>query len=384
MGIVKSALILSTILFTSFAYIGTAQNSNAAADLGGATWQLVKFRGNDDTVLAPRGEVKYTIAFDKAGTVSARIDCNRGHGAWKSAGPNQLEFGPMALTRAMCLSGDPLNDRLPRDWTHVRSYVLKDGHLFLSLKVDAGTYEFEPTKANEREAALSNLPASFTGTLPCADCPGIRYQLNLMPDRTFASCMTYEERNASFSDHGHWRLSNDGKMLVLEGSHPEKPDRYAVRNSKTLRKLDSEGHEIESKLNYDLTRAAKFEPMAACRASGATLENTNWQLTHLGDAPVKFASQQEEAYFVLDPDTHRVSGSGGCNRIMGGYELAGYHLTFSQMASTMMACMKGMDTEKKFLDALGRVKTWKISGQQLLLSDAEGKVIARFSAVPMK
>jgi heat shock protein HslJ len=54
------------------------------------------------------------------------------------------------------------------------------------------------------------------------------------------------------------------------------------------------------------------------------------------------------------------------------------------MASTMMACMKGMDNEKKFLDALGRVKTWKIAGQQLLLSDAEGKVIARFSAVYAK
>ena len=37
--------------------------------------------------------------------------------------------------------------------------------------------------------------------------------------------------------------------------------------------------------------------------------------------------------------------------------------------------IKGMDTEKKFLDALGQVKKWKISRQQLLLSDAEGKVI---------
>ena len=66
---------------------------------------------------------------------------------------------------------------------------------------------------------------------------------------------------------------------------------------------------------------------------------------------------------------------------MGSYGLNGDRLTFSQMASTMMACIKGMETEKKFLDALGRVRTWKISGQQLLLSDAKGKVIARLSAV---
>jgi heat shock protein HslJ/uncharacterized lipoprotein NlpE involved in copper resistance len=278
MGTSKSALILSTILFTAFTWDGTAQTSNAAADLGGTTWQLVKFRGTNDRVLTPKDKTKFTIAFDQAGTVSVRIDCNRGHGTWKSAGRNQLEFGPMALTRAMCLSGDPFNDRLPTDWTHVRSYALKDGRLFLSLKGNKGTYEFEPMAGNDREAAFSNLPASFAGILPCADCPGIRYQLDLMPDKTFVSCMTYEERNASFGDHGHWRLSDDGKMLVLEGSHPGTKDQYAVRDPHTLRKLDAEGHQIESKLNYDLTRAAKYTPIAACENSSVHLENTDWKL----------------------------------------------------------------------------------------------------------
>jgi hypothetical protein len=42
--------------------------------------------------------------------------CNRGRGTWKSAGPNQLQFGPLALTRAMCRerlavgSSDSLDD----------------------------------------------------------------------------------------------------------------------------------------------------------------------------------------------------------------------------------------------------------------------------------
>src|SRR5215472_5429437 len=381
---VQSALILSIFVFTSFASIGTAQTSKAGSDLGGTSWQLVKFRGGDDTVLSPGHKAKYTVTFDKAGSVSVRIDCNRGHGTWKSAGPNQLEFGPMALTRAMCLSGDPLNDRLTRDWTHVRSYVLKDGHLFLSLKVDAGTYEFEPMKENGRELAFSNLPASFVGTLPCADCPGIRYRVDLMLDKTFTSCMTYEERNASFGGHGHWRLSDDGKMLVLDGSHPETADQYAVRDPNTLRKLDAEGHAIESKLNYDLTRAPTFTSTAKCATRSMSLENTNWKLADLGDAPVNSAADEEEAFILLNSETHRVSGSGGCNRLMGRYERNGDHLSFSQMASTMMACIKGMETEKKLLDALGRVKTWKISGPQLLLCDAKGKVIARFSAAHSK
>jgi len=120
-----------------------AARQTAASDLAGTSWQLVKFEGSDDSTLTPEDPRKYTIAFGSDATVSVRIDCNRGHGTWKSGGPNQLEFGPLALTRAMC-PRTPINDRLARDWQYVRSYVLKDGHLFISLMVDAGIYEFEP------------------------------------------------------------------------------------------------------------------------------------------------------------------------------------------------------------------------------------------------
>jgi para-nitrobenzyl esterase len=78
--------------------------------------------------------------------VSARIDCNRGRGAWRSAGRGQLEFGPMALTRALCPPGS-LHDQIVRQWDSVRSYVVRDGHLFLSLKADGGIYEYEPLAA---------------------------------------------------------------------------------------------------------------------------------------------------------------------------------------------------------------------------------------------
>lgn len=118
----------------------------ATPGLGGTSWQLVKFQGGDDTVLTPDDKAKYTMAFDNEDRVSVRIDCNRGAGTWQSQGPRQLAFGPLALTRAMCPPA-PLNDRLAKDWQYVRSYVMQDGHLFLSLMADAGIYEFEPARA---------------------------------------------------------------------------------------------------------------------------------------------------------------------------------------------------------------------------------------------
>ena len=57
--------------------------------IGGTSWQLVKFRG-DDAVLMPDDEAKYTIAFAGDGNVNVRFDCNRGRGTWTSPGPNSL------------------------------------------------------------------------------------------------------------------------------------------------------------------------------------------------------------------------------------------------------------------------------------------------------
>jgi para-nitrobenzyl esterase len=116
---------------------------NSAAALGGTSWQLVKFQSSDEKTLTPDDKAKYTISFGTDGRVSARIDCNRGAGTWKSSGPNQLQFGPLALTRAACPPGS-LHDRIAKDWEFVRSYVIRNGHLFLSLMADSGIYDFEP------------------------------------------------------------------------------------------------------------------------------------------------------------------------------------------------------------------------------------------------
>jgi para-nitrobenzyl esterase len=133
--------LLLAVLLLAAACAQTPPRSAAEA-LGGTSWQLVRFQGGDGTVLTPDDKAKYTVAFTAGGGVSARIDCNRGRGSWKSAGPGRLEFGPMALTRALCPPGS-LHDHIVRQWGFVRSYVIRDGRLYLSLMADGGAYEFE-------------------------------------------------------------------------------------------------------------------------------------------------------------------------------------------------------------------------------------------------
>lgn len=116
----------------------------------------------------------------------------------------------------------------------------------------------------------------------------------------------------------------------------------------------------------------------------STLRGTYWKLVRLGDSPVVAAPKQREAHLILANDTLRVSGSGGCNRLSGGFELEGDRLRFSRMAGTMMACLDGMEQEKRLLDVLGQVERYRIRGSHLDLMDAQGVVIARFEAVALK
>jgi para-nitrobenzyl esterase len=124
-------------------------------DLTGTSWRLVEFKGSDDKVLKPKDRNKYTVVFGDGGRLSAVVDCNRGHGTWGSDGPGHLTFGPLGLTKMMCGESE-LNSNIESQWENVTTYVLKGGRLYLSLKTDGGTYEFEPMPGSKR------LPAEQT------------------------------------------------------------------------------------------------------------------------------------------------------------------------------------------------------------------------------
>ena len=117
------------------------------------------------------------------------------------------------------------------------------------------------------------------------------------------------------------------------------------------------------------------------QTEAAPLEKTEWKLIWLGSTKIELGVPQQVPYIQLDPENHRVSGSGGCNRLSGTYELEGNHLKFTQMAMSRMACLHGGETENAFTQALDLVTAWKIVGGTLLLMDADQQVVAKFSAV---
>jgi len=148
MSIARALSVFAGALLSAAACVTSEQSSTQrpAASLAGTSWRLVQFRGGDGQILTPDDRSKYTFQFNSDGSLVVRLDCNRGRGTWKSPEPSRLELGPLALTRAMCPAGS-LHDQIVKQWNFIRSYLIRDGHLFLSLMADGGTYELEPVNA---------------------------------------------------------------------------------------------------------------------------------------------------------------------------------------------------------------------------------------------
>ena len=182
--------------------------------------------------------------------------------------PRRIDAAGRYAVRATIHQGGRLR------FTSDRSYpVLTQGHgsVVTILMRGAPAGEGEPGGAREpggaadpveRASPLGTLPATFAGLLPCADCMGIRYQINLLPGGAYMQRTTYlrDGHDASYYELGAWSLSNEGRTLTLESGRKGGAS-WAVKDARTLRKLDLEGRPIESKLPYELARRATAEPM---------------------------------------------------------------------------------------------------------------------------
>jgi uncharacterized lipoprotein YbaY/heat shock protein HslJ/uncharacterized lipoprotein NlpE involved in copper resistance len=115
------------------------------------------------------------------------------------------------------------------------------------------------------------------------------------------------------------------------------------------------------------------------------LRGTTWQLQALQDGatPTLLTPPARAVELLLDPDNERVSGSGGCNRLIGGFQLNGEQLRFSRLASTQMACPpEVMGYERRVVAALEQVRRFQIDKRNLLLQNERGRTLLLFTAAP--
>ena len=108
-------------------------------------------------------------------------------------------------------------------------------------------------------AAGLKLPATFKGTLPCADCEGIRYHLDLWPDGVFHLRHAWVGTPMVQDEIGRWRKDPSSPGIVFYGGRGM-PLQFEVKGPQTIRLLDMQGRPIDSILPYELTSDGTLTP----------------------------------------------------------------------------------------------------------------------------
>ena len=104
----------------------------------------------------------------------------------------------------------------------------------------------------------------------------------------------------------------------------------------------------------------------------------NWVLSELNGTPVQTSNTDKDASVKFSLADMRVSGTGGCNRFNGSFTAKGKDLSFGPLATTKMMC-PDIKFEDAFYNALGKVKEYEITGNELLLKDNKN-VLAKLTA----
>ena len=124
--------------------------------------------------------------------------------------------------------------------------------------------------------------------------------------------------------------------------------------------------------------AAAAAESSAANATPALL-GTTWRLAELGGKPAPLGQDGKAATLEFMAEGKRAAGFAGCNRMTGPYELHGDSLRLGPFALTRMACMKGMDLEKQYVETLQRTRAYRQTAAKLELLDSSG-TLARLEA----
>lgn len=105
------------------------------------------------------------------------------------------------------------------------------------------------------------------------------------------------------------------------------------------------------------------------------LEATTWHLTGLTDTDQDKLEGLENPVWIRF-EAGRISGFSGCNNFMGSYGLDNDQVILEQFAGTLMACQEPAGSiENSFRAALGGTLRYEITGGELKLTAASGKII---------
>ena len=272
----------------------------------------------------------------------------------------------------------------PSAITSVRFEIRGTGKATVVVPVDAQT---QPTAASPPTGGAPALSGVVRGTA------AYRERIALPADAVFEATL----EDISIADKpaevmGSTRVAPAGQVPIRFEIRYD-PARIVAGRRYAVRARITHGDKLlftTTRIHPVLAAGAEVEPKLELqsierpvRVSDRPLTNTYWKLVRLGEREVTVTEGRREPHLILHVDDRRVSGSGGCNNLNGTYTQEGAALSFGPMASTKMMCAEAMEQERRFLETLGNVRSWRVDGDGLDLLDVKGNAVARFMAVDL-
>ena len=110
----------------------------------------------------------------------------------------------------------------------------------------------------------------------------------------------------------------------------------------------------------------------------ADLEGVSWILTQM--TTVGGQTEIVNVGVNAEFDGSTISGNSGCNQYHADYQAQGSQISFGPIAGTMKLCGDPEDsTETRYLQLLGDVGSYRISGRSMSMNDTSGTPVLQFS-----
>ncbi|MFX1703146.1 copper resistance protein NlpE N-terminal domain-containing protein [Chitinophaga sp. CC14] len=136
------------------------------------------------------------------------------------------------------------------------------------------------------------ITGTFQGTLPCADCPGMDYQISLFDDHTFHELVAYQGRGQGIAsvETGTWKQTSDSTVMLQKKTDSSS---FLASEGKLLL-LDTKGKRIEGVLasNYIL------KPVEG--------GDRRQLLAEKSKAGIRFTASGNEPFWSLDLDNKKI------------------------------------------------------------------------------
>lgn len=200
---------------------------------------------------------------------------------------------------------------------------------------------------------------TYSGTVPCASCPGIDTVVTLYDDGTYRRTLHYIDKSPGPEvETGTFAWNDAGSRVILDAD-VSAPHQYQVGEHR-LFQLDLQGQRIEGELASHYVLHQHIQDPA--------IEDVRWQLIELNGKPIESGEYQTQPFILMQSETSRINGNASCNTFNGGYTIKSNQRidVDENLAMTRMAC-PDMNQEQAFIDMLTTVETYAV--------DAEGEVM---------